>query len=275
VGTVGPGGTSVAVVLTSDEPRAAKVLAGRIQRLAGWNGYVGAWRVVEGDATGWEHIERGRQYLAWRLRIGGEISIEPWNQCFAHAVEAGDNVLAGCLAAAMPKGHARWRENPRPEGIVDGWILGWDRSHFAPFILYLWAMATTTSPPTLDGPIAGLGPYRAILESWHDEERLATAVVNACDYHLEHATYSAADKEFLDPPYSLFPVDILAIARVREHLGLPMPEIDHPLMQTPLAKPPPPDKRPVLPPDPLLDAVIAKARAQGFLPPEGGDDFAV
>jgi hypothetical protein len=121
--------------------------------------------------------------------------------------------------------------------------------------------------------VASLGVYRAIFDSWHEPVDFASALLDACDYHLDHATYSDADKEFLTAPYDLFPVDIVAIARVREKQGLPMPELDHPLMKTPLAKPPPNDVRPRMPPDPLLDAVIAKARKEGFLPAEG-DVFA-
>lgn len=95
----------------------------------------------------------------------------------------------------------------------------------------------------------------------------------ACDYHLAQSVDAQEHRQFVWAPYDLFPVDILAIARVREKQGLPMPEVDHPLMQTPLAKPPPNDVRPHMPPDPLLDAVIEKARKQGFLPAEG-DVFA-
>ena len=59
--------------------------------------------------------------------------------------------------------------------------------------------------------------------------------------------------------YNLFPLEILAIQRIRREQGLPTPEIDHPLMQTPLAHPPE-----VMPhvEDELLNQVIAKVRKE-------------
>lgn len=62
-------------------------------------------------------------------------------------------------------------------------------------------------------------------------------------------------------PYNIFPVEIHAIRRVREDQGLPMPTIDHPLMQTMLAHPP--ARMPEVH-DEVLDQIIRRAREEGI-----------
>lgn len=58
----------------------------------------------------------------------------------------------------------------------------------------------------------------------------------ACDYHLLHTTL-AADKHFIEFAYfELIPYEILLVLKVRERLGFEVPEIDHELMKTPLAR---------------------------------------
>ena len=87
---------------------------------------------------------------------------------------------------------------------------------------------------------ARLAVYRDLLDSWDDDRAFADRLVAVADYHVEQAFDDSDDEtqDFFHPLYRLFPVEILAIKRVREEQGRSMPEIDHPLMQTPLAKPP-------------------------------------
>jgi hypothetical protein len=126
-----------------------------------------------------------------------------------------------------------------------------------PFALHLfarWRGLPLEYPGSADTRLA---VYRGLLDSWDDDRAFADRLVAAADYHVEQAFDDSDDQtqDFFHPLYRLFPVEILAIKRVREEQGRSMPEIDHPLMQTPLAKPPK-----ALPPaeDELLKAVSDK-----------------
>jgi hypothetical protein len=66
--------------------------------------------------------------------------------------------------------------------------------------------------------------------------------------------------EFGLAAHRVFPAEIIAIERTRRRLGLSTPRVDHPLLATPLATPPP-----TVPPayrDETVQAVMKKARAQ-------------
>jgi len=250
--------------LRSNHPRAAVVAVGQLRAIANWHSYHGSRRVLDGDAQGWADLDIVLHYEWWDARIEASNTLLAWAATtLAHALVFGEERMAGWLAARMIR------------GLEDKTFGSWENHPFAVFTLELWHRFSGAPRPDLDRPgIARLGVYRAILDTWQDGTGLVTALMNACDYHLDQTVYSdEVYKEFDRVPYELFPVDILAIAAVRAKQGLPMPELDHPLMQTPLAKPPPNDIRPRMPPDPLLDAVIEKARKQGFLPADG-DVFA-
>ncbi|TKD03380.1 hypothetical protein [Polyangium fumosum] len=245
--------------IRSGKPRAAAVAAGILRQLGNWYAQHGMFDVLNGRVESWAHLDRVLQYNWWDTRIDpGGTHVLDAAHTLAHALVFGEERMAAWLAARMIR------------SIDDKAFGSWDLSPFAVFMLELWHRYAGTPRPELDRQgIARIGVYRSVLDTWNDGQGFVTALLNACDYHLDEAVYSDANKEFLTSPYDLFPVDILAIAAVRAKQGLPMPELDHPLMQTPLAKLPPNNTRPRMPPDPLLEAVIEKARKQGFLPADG------
>jgi len=252
--------------LRSGSPRAAVVAAGDLWALTGWYAQTGVRAILAGDVQGWADLEKVLTYHWWNIRIAGYGSIYDASAAAAHAVIFGEERMAEWMIQKMVRASY-------DKSLHNSWYA----YSFPPFLIQLWAVRKGIAAPEL-GPIENAGPgvYRRVLEAWNDPVALAPALFHACDYHLEQ-TIDRGDstKEFHFPPYNILPVDILAIIRVRDLLGLPTPEMDHPLMQTPVAKPPPIDELPKHPQDALLEAVIAKARQQGFLPPPGGDDFAV
>jgi hypothetical protein len=86
-------------------------------------------------------------------------------------------------------------------------------------------------------------------------------LADACDYHLGRIALEEENDypEFEHVPYCWFPVEILAIKRIREEQGLSTPLPDLPLLQTVLGKVPSdlPQAK-----DELLDKVIAKVRSE-------------
>ncbi len=87
--------------------------------------------------------------------------------------------------------------------------------------------------------------YEDILDHWNtrDTARVDDYVTRMADYHLtqteEETETSPEDDyfEFNDTFTRLFPYEIMAWLKLREHLGLPNPaKYSHPLMQQPLAE---------------------------------------
>jgi hypothetical protein len=102
--------------------------------------------------------------------------------------------------------------------------------------------------------------YREILDSWHSGgEGLKSGLLSACDYHIQRIDGNKDDHEFYDEVFAAFPIEILAIQQIRKRLGMETPAVDHPLMQTPIARPP---DEILFVSDELLDAIL------GHLPAE-------
>ena len=89
--------------------------------------------------------------------------------------------------------------------------------------------------------------------------------VAALRRHLEQTLEKAPYPEFFNIPFMLFPADILVIGAVRRKLGLSMPEVQHPLLDTPLAKVPASGERPRMGSDPLYEEVLSRAKKDGLI----------
>jgi hypothetical protein len=107
--------------------------------------------------------------------------------------------------------------------------------------------------------------YDAVLAHWRDPEpaELADILLAVCDRHT-HECFKWSDKpdkhgDFVNDVYWGWPIEVHMVFRLREGLGLPIPLVDHPLMNTPLGvfHPPVP-----VPSDALLDAITANAVQQ-------------
>jgi hypothetical protein len=141
----------------------------------------------------------------------------------------------------------------------------WEAAPWGIFMLKLWGLLHSEQIDVVRPNMPALGAYQRVLDAWHDERALPEAIAGACDYHLEQ-TLESGYGEFYFSPYRLFPADILVIGHIRRKLGLPMPEVFHPLLDTPLAKVPPAAERPRMGPDPLFEEVLARAKKDGLIP---------
>lgn len=80
-----------------------------------------------------------------------------------------------------------------------------------------------------------LGPYEPVLLGWTGEPRIfAQRLADVLDLHLDQAR--GAGRPFEDPACQLYPVEAIAVHKVRELLGLPRPKVEHALMFTNLAQ---------------------------------------
>ena len=126
-----------------------------------------------------------------------------------------------------------------------------------PYILKLysqWTRQELSFRPDVADP---LGRYQRVFDKWSSTDELAEAISDICDLHCEESFDVGSYPMFVYPPYNIFPVEILALLRVRSDLGLKTPVIDHPLLRSALCSPP--KIVPVIQ-DELLDAAVEFVR---------------
>jgi hypothetical protein len=178
-------------------------------------------RVLGGHDHGWREVERW-----WLLEtatshwIGAHIASGA-HVLLAYALALGEDEAAEWLGADL-----RARMAKLPEA--------YESAFFPRFVAHLHRVLAPNSKAG-PGAIPELGPYDAVLQAWDDPPALARALVGICEHRLTQVVGEADDEvsEFRFAP--ILPVEIAAVATIRRRRGEVMPEVDHPLMRTPLA----------------------------------------
>jgi hypothetical protein len=218
----------------------------------------GAW-IADNQAQGWARMRRSLLRRAWAIRILiGLQDKGKYKEMSVQHISLSLSLAHGL--ATQEDAYAEFLGNRVLKSITarDGKFTGWDLAPFEPFLMKLFALWKGTELKFDAVKVCPLGVYQEILDAWHDEGALAKAMTAVCDYHCVRA-FDDPDgfPEFAWEPYNVFPVDILAIQRVRRDLGLKTPTIEHPLLDTPLTK------TPVTPP-PVDDQVLATVRQRAL-----------
>ena len=239
--------------LASSRPQAAAMAAARLDDLAEWYGQQGALAVLDGRAAGWADIDRALHYFWWRIRIdpAGTL-VSKMALVLAHAMTFEEKLMADWLATWLI------------EALHHSTLVTHDCTSFAAFVLNLWTIHQGSADVVVARPsVAVVSAYQRVLDTWSNTDSLRSALRTVCNHHIAQALTPRG--EFAEVPYPMFPVDVLAIARVRRDLGLEMPTVEHALLSTALAALPPHELRPRMGPDPLLEQVIQKAKDTGLL----------
>jgi len=124
-------------------------------------------------------------------------------------------------------------------GLKDGIFYGRSQNQLTPFLLTAFAKWKQIPLPPEDLPEAIPDAYVPLLDKLTSPpEKIQTALMTACNFHLSRSrmpddwnTY-----EFSHGPYPVYPVEILFLFRIRQLLGLENPEVDHPLLNSPVGK---------------------------------------
>jgi hypothetical protein len=113
---------------------------------------------------------------------------------------------------------------------------GWWRRSFEPLTLALAYFKQRRLWPT-DIVSRDLGSYSGVVRNW-DSDLFADSLVEACNYHCRNMedVVHASNAEFRYPPFDVMPIEILAILKVRATAGFKVPQINHPLLNTPFGK---------------------------------------
>ncbi len=127
---------------------------------------------------------------------------------------------------------------------------GIERSHLAWFMLELmkdWLGAEADlKTPFRQAEVDGLGPWEKLLAGWrtHDQSAFAALMHDMAEHHVGQSHYMIEKGHKRDPNFSeqrfevesseywLFPVELLAVLRLREWEGLANPPMTHPLFST-------------------------------------------
>jgi hypothetical protein len=250
--------------LLNHEPYTLGLIAVDLSHLAIWENSAGVYAVLCGDQAGWSQLRLGLAYEGWNLKIrygkfqrdlaqGREVDVtrEHWlaARCLALAIALRDDAFADWCGQRLLHGATS----------SDRFFRDWDATPFHPFMARLYALWRGCAIDTKEGPLRDAGLYQPLLDHWHDEDRYAAALLQACDYHCARSVSSMKEyREFWQTPFLVFPAEILAVQRVRQELLGSAPAVSHPLLDTPLGRVP---ASIVLPHDELLQRVIARVQA--------------
>jgi|GEM_PF-3087338 len=239
----------------------------RLGFLATWYSKRGAGTVLCADTSGWKNLSLGLHYKSWGIRLRfalmdreGSYDRSPLTCSLLYSEEREPHWLAEILATG---------EDTLANGLGKQLVQNFKRTGggdkvyfytvpFAPFMFKLYCLWVGQEVTFRDDVPDPLGPYQSLIDAWNDPDEFPKQLLKACDYHCEQTFDDPKGyPAFTWMPYNVFPVEILAIQRVRRDLGLPTPEIEHPLLESPLAHPPA-----TLPEvhDELLDKVIAQVK---------------
>lgn len=237
--------------------------------LSGWYLKCGIADLYRNGANSWAALSHAAVYRYWETRIGlAWAEQEGWEKADTRSPGFNRSGLNIALLIALGQyelaiDQAR-RMYERPHLLLGQEIDG----RFGRFVLRLVAQLEGWPEPvfpkerfptkTFDVPLND-----ELRSTWDitDLTRLSGVWLAACDWHT-HQSREANNKEYFDfdgLEWACFPVEILMLMRLRERAGLPNPELDHPLMNSPLGKLPPP--QPVWS-DELMESVLQRVREQ-------------
>jgi hypothetical protein len=209
---------------------------------------IGTWRIRTGGLAvldrkpdGWTELQLGFAlkaieqrlvYFTAMRRMKGDRASGFAGDCalvLIHAMATGDQAMADELADMMTQATAH--------GVYGTY----NECGFVLFVINLFQVARGDARRNIGFDEAEFGDrYRGVWTHWDSVDDLSKECVKLCETHLELATVDdeAWIGQFGIPPCEVYPVEILALQRVRKKLGLPVPTCDHDLMKSPLTEAP-------------------------------------
>jgi hypothetical protein len=210
-------------------------LALQLSLLATWHASLGARDVLNGTLTGWNEIERARQYRLCHVRIQAAeylADIRPTSEkrsgvlldlpslLLLHSLAVGDSDTSSALVTLMAQS--------RTNEMFGDW--SWPVAEFATSLAERLTRAERGPAPNTS---SWSDSYVRLLGACDGQRPSAELIDDACDYHLERTRGNSGYPEYIKSPYELFAVEVLAVLRFR---GVGVHEFSHPLLSTPLAK---------------------------------------
>ncbi len=223
---------------------AIKVISVDLEQLSMYHAIRGLIALIDGLPDGWHHIDTAVRYRYWCIKLNSSAFFKQTTlpqlgsvrQLTYHTRIPALLLCYSAVVAGLEQWQAEMSETLVNMAAVPGAVDKefWQRRTFEPFVMRLF-QDCKREPASLDVASTDYGPYASIIAHWDNASALQDALLRACDYHCQNMIDKGGEEEFDIPPFDLYPIEILAIYRVRERLGLTTPTIDHPLLSTPLA----------------------------------------
>ncbi|HEY1190681.1 MAG TPA: hypothetical protein VGE74_23825 [Gemmata sp.] len=242
-------------------PHIAGYIANRLDNMALWENQSAAYAILQGDNEGWSRLRLAFAYSSWSLRITHGQFLQAQAEGLGVDFPLVHGEGARCLALAFAfrdDVFAEWCGQLMLKNASDGFGFfdEWDDSPFYPFMARLYTIWKGDTATPKQEQLRRLGIYQDVINHWSEDESLAAALLRACDFHCDRtAQLEDEDTEFWRMPFQVFPAEILATQRIREETVGHTPAVSHPLLDTPIARPPMPVP---LPDDELLASVVAR-----------------
>jgi len=216
-------------------------ISSRLAYMGSWHGSSGCLRILEGDSDGWRDIQGALRFWtssaqimvrARQLKGQGHFLRTNAVLCLAHSIAVREDSLADWLGQSLL--------TDLGEGGL--YAYDWSDSPLQLLMIQLYANWRNIDLDIASRGIGSLEPYDQLLAAWESPGEMVQALESACDFHCLRSPYGPdrMENEFVYPPYDLFPAEILAIRRLREDEGLPTPEIEHKLLDSPFSTLPDP-----------------------------------
>jgi len=193
----------------------------------------GLFDILKGEINGWSEIETAFEYRFWSTRTDSCMtSVMEASLLFIHALANNDSEKINWLKAYQLESLRKNTPNT------------WEFSSLGRFGLELYAELTDSKEEIVKELSVDHAPpsatYKGIFENWNNPENLKQAINVACNYHLEQAHRESGYPDFNITPYDLIPIEIIALVRIRMLKGLTTELPQHPLLDSPFYKMPPP-----------------------------------
>ena len=207
----------------------AKRVSGAPSPIASHHGVLGTVRLLDGDAGGWEEIDRAFCFRAWAARYKMGVVLEAHRR--GDTTGAATWLLFGVCDYASTLCHAYatgqdelhrhvsdlWRGLAHTPAVFKNDEAFWEGGgqghiHYEPFCLRLFREGTTDPAWELPELILqkDMGPFAPILEHWEEGgEPLAVALLGALDYHCRNLDDNGGPRTpwapFQKSPFALLP----------------------------------------------------------------------
>jgi len=224
--------------LDDKELVAASIMLGSI---SGWVIGKGGLAILDRRPGGWEELHLGMDLLSLELRWNyfdtmrrpkdNRLSWIAADSALAltHAIAVGDKENANELADVMT------------QAVSHGVYGSYTQCGFEPFVINLFQLARGDARRNIGFKPAEFGDrYQRVWTHWDSVDELSKECAKLCDTHV---TIASVDDEawygqFGIMPFEIYPVEVLAIQRVRKKLGHDVPTCEHDLFKSPLAEAP-------------------------------------
>jgi hypothetical protein len=193
--------------------------------------------LLEQRENGLTELYRAHYYGTWHVRILARLfSDKPKPQFSLNhlGITLARSIALGLFDEAQEIG--RIILGGLKSGLVHGASVTW----VGVFMLHLfgsWQQIEVWMPEKEFMPLGG---YKALLASWRTEDAslFTAAALEACDFHTQISgdLIDGRIVDFWRLIYRIYPVEILAVLRLREAQGLSLPPLPHPLMDGPLGR---------------------------------------